>query len=147
MENTDAPGVRGEPGERRASGRGRDSPDAHFFFADVPTKLLMGLLPRGAKSSHKLTVQVLYTLITPIVEIILIEDKCSSNGMLPSLAKNINFNRFLYWYVFYYTILIFALRLTVFCQNLLRIQAFTNYYPGMCFIYYLPSHIYPKINV
>ena len=35
MENTDAPGVRGEPGERRASGRGRDSPDAHFFFADV----------------------------------------------------------------------------------------------------------------
>ena len=33
MENTDAPGVRGEPGERRASGRGRDSPDAHFFFA------------------------------------------------------------------------------------------------------------------
>ena len=35
MENTDAPGVRGEPGERQASGRGRDSPDAHFFFADV----------------------------------------------------------------------------------------------------------------
>ena len=35
MENTDAPGVRGEPGERRTSGRGRDSPDAHFFFADV----------------------------------------------------------------------------------------------------------------
>ena len=34
MENTDAPGVRGELGERRASGRGRDSPDAHFFFAD-----------------------------------------------------------------------------------------------------------------
>ena len=38
MENTDAPGVRGEPGERRASGRGRDSPDAHFFFADVTRK-------------------------------------------------------------------------------------------------------------
>ena len=37
MENTDAPGVRGEPGERRASGRGRDSLDAHFFFADVQT--------------------------------------------------------------------------------------------------------------
>ena len=36
MENTDAPGVRGQPGERRASGRGRDSPDAHFFFADAP---------------------------------------------------------------------------------------------------------------
>ena len=35
MENSDAPGVRGEPGGHRASGRGRDSPDAHFFFADV----------------------------------------------------------------------------------------------------------------
>ena len=34
MENSDAPGVRGEPGGHRASGRGRDSPDAHFFFAD-----------------------------------------------------------------------------------------------------------------
>ena len=32
MENTDAPGVRGKPGESRASGRGRDSPDAHLFF-------------------------------------------------------------------------------------------------------------------
>ena len=31
MENGDAPGVRGELGERRASGRGCDSPDAHFF--------------------------------------------------------------------------------------------------------------------
>ena len=35
MENSDAPGVRGEPGGHRASGRGRDSPDAHFVFADV----------------------------------------------------------------------------------------------------------------
>ena len=35
MENSDAPGVRGEPGGHRASGRGRDSADAHFFFADV----------------------------------------------------------------------------------------------------------------
>ena len=37
MENSDAPGVRGEPGGHRASGRGRDSPDAHFFFADAST--------------------------------------------------------------------------------------------------------------
>ena len=35
MENSDSPGVRGEPGGHRASGRGRDSPDAHFFFADA----------------------------------------------------------------------------------------------------------------
>ena len=35
MENSDAPGVQGELGGHRASGRGRDSPDAHFFFADV----------------------------------------------------------------------------------------------------------------
>ena len=35
MENTDAPGVRGEQGERRVSGRGHDSPDAHFFFTDA----------------------------------------------------------------------------------------------------------------
>ena len=35
MENSDAPGVHGEPGGYRASGRGRESPDAHFFFADV----------------------------------------------------------------------------------------------------------------
>ena len=35
MGDSDAPGVRGEPGGHRASGRGRDSPDAHFFFADV----------------------------------------------------------------------------------------------------------------
>ena len=35
MENSDAPGVRGEPGGHRASGRGRDSPDAHFCFADI----------------------------------------------------------------------------------------------------------------
>ena len=35
MENSDAPGVRGEPGGHRASGRGRDSPDAHFFFANA----------------------------------------------------------------------------------------------------------------
>ena len=35
MENSDAPGVRGEPGRHLASGRGRDSLDAHFFFADV----------------------------------------------------------------------------------------------------------------
>ena len=34
MESSDAPGVRGEPGGHRASGRGRDLPDAHFFFAD-----------------------------------------------------------------------------------------------------------------
>ena len=34
MENSDAPGVRGEPGGHRASGRGRDLPDPHFFFAD-----------------------------------------------------------------------------------------------------------------
>ena len=37
MENSDAPGIRGKPGGHRASGRGRDSPDAHFFFADVLT--------------------------------------------------------------------------------------------------------------
>ena len=30
----DAPGVRGKPGGHRASGRGRDSLDAHFFFAN-----------------------------------------------------------------------------------------------------------------
>ena len=35
MENTDAPGVQGEPGERRASGRLRDSLEAHVFFADA----------------------------------------------------------------------------------------------------------------
>ena len=34
MENTDAPGVQGEPGEHRASGHGRDLQDAHFCFAD-----------------------------------------------------------------------------------------------------------------
>ena len=34
MENTDAPSVRGQPGQRRASGCGRDSVNAHFFFAD-----------------------------------------------------------------------------------------------------------------
>ena len=39
MENSDAPGVRGEPGGHRASGRGRDSPDAHFFFADESTNV------------------------------------------------------------------------------------------------------------
>ena len=32
MENSDAPGVGGEPGGHRASGRGRDSPDADFFL-------------------------------------------------------------------------------------------------------------------
>ena len=41
MENSDAPGVRGEPGGHRASGRGRDSPDAHFFFADETTFLIV----------------------------------------------------------------------------------------------------------
>ena len=35
MENSDALGVQGEPGGHWASGRGRDSPDAHFVFADV----------------------------------------------------------------------------------------------------------------
>ena len=34
MDNSDAPGVRGEPGGHRASGPGRDLPDAYFFFAD-----------------------------------------------------------------------------------------------------------------
>ena len=36
MENSDTPGVRGEPGRHWASGRAHDSPDTHFFFADVP---------------------------------------------------------------------------------------------------------------
>ena len=35
MENTDAPGIQDEPGEHWASGRGRDSLDAHFLFADA----------------------------------------------------------------------------------------------------------------
>ena len=45
MENSDAPGVRGEPGGHRASERGRDSPDAHFFFADA---FPFGLVPPGS---------------------------------------------------------------------------------------------------
>ena len=36
MENSDAPGIRGEPGGHRAFRRGRDSPDANFPFADEP---------------------------------------------------------------------------------------------------------------
>ena len=35
MENLDAPGVRGEPGGHRPSGREGNSPDAHFLFADI----------------------------------------------------------------------------------------------------------------
>ena len=35
MENSDAPGVRSEPGGHRASGRGPDLPDAHFLFVDM----------------------------------------------------------------------------------------------------------------
>ena len=41
MENSDAPGVLGEPGGHRASGRGRDSPDSHFFFAEAIRYLLI----------------------------------------------------------------------------------------------------------
>ena len=35
MENSDPPCVRDEPGEHRASGRGRDLLDLHFLFANV----------------------------------------------------------------------------------------------------------------
>ena len=35
MENSDTPGIRGNPGGNLASRHGRDSLDAHFFFADV----------------------------------------------------------------------------------------------------------------
>ena len=35
MENSDAPGVRGELGGHRASGRGHHSPEAEFCFSDV----------------------------------------------------------------------------------------------------------------
>ena len=73
MENTDAPGVRGEPGERRASGRGRDSPDTHFFFADA-----LGNVIECERFNRKMTMSFMQSKVLLLV--------LSNSLLVPSLS-------------------------------------------------------------